>query len=203
MFNKPNGKDVYKGCKLDYTGKDVTPENFMKILKGEKTKGGNGKTLKSNSKSKVFVNFADHGAVGLIAFPKGELYADDLNDTITAMHKSDMYEKMVFYVEACESGSMFKGLLANNINVYATTAANSHESSWAAYCSPDDKVNGKSIGSCLGDLYSVSWMEDTDANDYSKESLKSQMKTVTGEVDQSHVQEFGETDFKNLPIGDF
>ena len=25
IFNKPNGPDVYKNCKLDYTGKAVTP----------------------------------------------------------------------------------------------------------------------------------------------------------------------------------
>ena len=32
IFNKPNGEDVYSGCKLDYTGKDVTPENFLAII---------------------------------------------------------------------------------------------------------------------------------------------------------------------------
>jgi len=53
-----------------------------------------------------------------------------------------MYEKMVVYIEACESGSMFDGLLDPTINVYATTAANPSESSWATYCSPDDVVNG-------------------------------------------------------------
>lgn len=31
------------------------------------------------------------------------------------------------------------------------------------YCPPDDKVNGKELNSCLGDLYSVNWMEDADA----------------------------------------
>jgi len=41
------------------------------------------------------------------------------------MHDNSMYEKMVIYIEACESGSMFEGILKDNINVYATTAANS------------------------------------------------------------------------------
>jgi legumain len=69
---------------------------------------------------------------------------------------------MVVYIEACESGSMFENILENNINIYAVSAANSSESSWATYCSPDDKVNGIEINSCLGDLFSVNWMEDTD-----------------------------------------
>lgn len=34
------------------------------------------------------------------------------------------------------------------------------ESSWGTYCPPDDMVDGVAVGSCLGDLYSVNWMED-------------------------------------------
>ena len=37
---------------------------------------GNEKVLKSDSNSKVFVFFTDHGAPGLIAFPHKYLYAD-------------------------------------------------------------------------------------------------------------------------------
>jgi legumain len=81
--------------------------------------------LKSNANSKVFINFADHGAPGLIAFPSEYLYADDFNNAINYMHDNSMYDKMVIYIEACESGSMFDGILKDNINVYATTAANS------------------------------------------------------------------------------
>jgi len=53
--------------------------------------------------------------------------------------------------------------LPTNTGIYGLSAANPTESSWATYCSPDDEVNGKHIGSCLGDLFSVNWMEDTDA----------------------------------------
>jgi legumain len=49
--------------------------------------GGNGKVLKSNDKSKVFINFADHGAPGLIAFPSSYLYADDFNNAINYMYE--------------------------------------------------------------------------------------------------------------------
>jgi len=69
---------------------------------------GSGKVLKSNSQSKVFINFADHGATGLIAFPSDMLYADDFNNAINYMYANAMYEQMVIYIEACESGSMLK-----------------------------------------------------------------------------------------------
>ncbi len=55
--------------------------------------------------------------------------------------------------------------MPENWRIYATSAASPDESSWAYYCSPDDVVNGKSIGSCLGDHYSINWMEDTDHGD--------------------------------------
>lgn len=38
------------------------------------------------------------------------------------MFNKKMYSELVFYVEACYSGSLFEGL-PTNINVFATTAA--------------------------------------------------------------------------------
>ena len=53
-------------------------------------------------------------------------------------------------------------------------------------------VGGKYIGSCLGDLFSVNWMEDSDANDLSVETLAEQAATVKRETDKSPVQQFGD-----------
>lgn len=53
------------------------------------------------------------------------------------MYEDKKYKEMIIYIEACESGSMFSGLLANNINIYTTTAANPCQSSFACYF--DDK----------------------------------------------------------------
>ena len=88
------------------------------------------------------------------------------------MHSKKLYKELVFYLEACESGSMFQGILDPTIGIYALTASNADESSWGTYCYPDDIVNGKHIGSCLGDLFSINWMEDTDKVDVKKESLE-------------------------------
>lgn len=102
-----------------------------------------------------------------------------------------MYNELVFYLEACESGSMFEGILADDINLYATTAANAYESSWGTYCYPDDVIDGVHINSCLGDLYSVVWMEDSDANDAAVETLSDQFTVVKAKTVQSHVMEYG------------
>ena len=51
--------------------------------------------------------------------------------------------------------------------VYATTAANGHESSYACYYDKKRKTY-------LGDLYSVNWMENSDVSNLNTETLASQ-----------------------------
>jgi len=70
---------------------------------------GSGKTLESTKEDNVFLAFFDHGASGLIAFPSEYLYANDFVAALTAMK----YKKAVYYLEACESGSMFVSLPKN------------------------------------------------------------------------------------------
>ena len=45
---------------------------------------------------------------GLVAFGESTLKATALNKAIKDMYAAKKYNQMVFYVEACESGSMFK-----------------------------------------------------------------------------------------------
>lgn len=66
----------------------------------------------------------------------------------------------VIYVEACESGSIFEGLLPEGMNIYVTTASNAEESSWGTYCPGMEPSPPLEYDTCLGDLYSVAWMED-------------------------------------------
>jgi len=223
LFNKPTPKgvpgiDVYDGIKIDYKGKSVTPQNFIKVLTGDATalsEHGAGKVLKSTAEDNVFVNFVDHGGTGLIAFPDGILHAKELNAALKKMHASKMFKKLVFYLEACESGSMFQGLLPKDIDVYATTAANATESSWGTYCGGNEsKVDGIDIGSCLGDLYSVNWMQDTDANPTMAETLLKQFvsvqaatvppkKPTSGKPGGSHVMQYGDLSIDSAAIGAF
>ncbi|XP_062325545.1 legumain [Osmerus eperlanus] len=194
VINRPNGTDVYKGVPKDYTVDAVTPENFLAVLKGDSAsvKGGSGKVLKSGPNDHVFVYFTDHGAPGILAFPDDDLHVDDLMSAITYMRENKMYQKMVFYIEACESGSMMASLPAD-IDVYATTAANSHESSYACYY--DEKRE-----TYLGDWYSVNWMEDSDLEDLTKETLMKQFKIVRSHTNTSHVMQFGNKTLAHMKV---
>ncbi|KAF1328766.1 Cysteine protease, partial [Globisporangium splendens] len=212
LFNKPatgNGTDevavdVYKGCNVDYHGEDVTPEMFINVLLGNSSATKGKKVLESTEKDRVFVNFVDHGARGFIVFPEGqELTSKRLARTLKKMHETKKYKELVFYMEACESGSMFSNRFLNSINAYATTAANGLESSWGTYCPPHDTVNGKVLGTCLGDLYSVNWMEDSDLTDLSSESISEQFKRVKRETNKSHVHQFGSKRIQKEIVGNF
>jgi len=197
IINKPGGSDVYKGVPKDYTGQDVTPENFLNVLKGNKSAMagiGSGKVINSGPDDLVFVNFADHGAPNLIAFPHGELHAKDLISAINYMNATRKYKEMVFYVEACESGSMFnRHKLSNKINVFATTAANGRESSYACYWDEE-------LRTYLGDVYSIKWMEDSDSENIQTETLQKQFLIVRNETNTSHVQEFGDLSMGQEPV---
>jgi len=98
---------------------------------------------------------------------------------------------------------MFENLLAQNISIYATTAANAVESSWATYCSPQDKINGKSIGSCLGDLYSVKFLENLDAVNPNIETLLIQYGILVVQTTASHVQRYGDFSISNQVLANF
>lgn len=93
--------------------------------------------------------------------------------------------------------------LPKNTSIYALSAAGTDESSWGTYCAPDDVVNGHHVGSCLGDLFSVSWMEDTDSNDIYSETLDVQFKKVKVTTSKSQVMQWGDLGFKEKVLGEF
>jgi len=193
LFNHPEGEDVYAGCKIDYTGHEVTPDNFVAVLTGDRANAPEGKpVLGSTSADRVFVYFVDHGAVDLVAFPSEVLHSATLNAALIKAYSSQLFRRLVFYLETCESGSMFEGVLPLGLPIYAVTAANAHESSWGTYCPPHDEVRGKSLGTCLGDLFSVSWLEDSDKALAMQETLHDQFERVKTLTNKSHVMQFGD-----------
>lgn len=128
LFNKPDvsgaGVNVYDATEIDYKGAEVNKTNFLKVLLGDTSAPG--PVLKSNSESKVFIYFVDHGGAGLICTPLSSsdwIYADELDSTLQKMKDNGMFKELTFYLETCESGSMFPNLTASE-NIYAMTASN-------------------------------------------------------------------------------
>jgi len=112
-----------------------------------------------------------------------------------------MYKKLTMYLETCESGSMFQGMTTPG--VYALSASNPTESSWGTYCGSDAMVNGKAINSCLGDLFSIAWMEESDITDLTQESLDEQFQKIKTTTDKSQVMQWGDLSFKTDKAAEF
>lgn len=94
---------------------------------------------------------------------------------------------------------MFVNLPAD-INVYALSAASPSESSWATYCSPDDVIAGKHIGTCLGDLFSVNFIEDLETLDIETDTLQSQFERVHKLTSDSEVMQWGTKTYVDGPL---
>ena len=159
--------------------------------------GREGKVIESGPDDYVFVNFAGHGGPGRLAMPSPpSLHARALNAALKEMSAAEKFAKLVFYVEACEAGSMFQNILPRNINVYVTTATDDENPSYSCYFD-------SSRHTWLGDLYSVNWMENTDEADLHTETLQQQYEIVKAETSSNTVMQYGDTRFKHLPIEQF
>jgi legumain len=80
---------------------------------------------------------------------------------------------------------MVEDILLDNINIYSTTASNAKESSYACYL--DTKR-----ATYLGDLYSVTWMEDSDVEQIDLETLYQQFSITKAKTNLSHVMQYGD-----------
>ncbi|KAK8767489.1 hypothetical protein V5799_005732, partial [Amblyomma americanum] len=197
ILNHPEGPNVYQGVAKDYTGDLVTPENFLKILQGVEVDGGSGKVIASDRHDNIFIFFSGHGGPGLLDFPNGgALKASQLINAIIKMRRDQRYNRMVIYIEACFSGSLFARHLPSNLNVYATTAAKPYQNSYSCYYDSYRNVP-------LGDEYSVKWMEHAEENDLIAVSLRTQFAHVQRETEESHVMEYGDISMAGLQVSRF
>ncbi|PRQ18097.1 putative legumain protein [Rosa chinensis] len=205
IINHPQGHDVYAGVPKDYTGAHVTAANLYAVLLGDKkaVKGGSGKVVASKPNDRIFLFYSDHGGPGVLGMPNMPfLYAMDFIKVLKKKHASGSYKEMVIYVEACESGSVFEGIMPSDLNIYVTTASNAQENSFGTYCPGMNPPPPPEYITCLGDLYSVAWMEDSEIHNLKKETLKQQYLTVKKRTSNfnnynigSHVMQYGN---KNL-----
>ncbi|KAE8717225.1 Vacuolar-processing enzyme [Hibiscus syriacus] len=207
IINHPQGPDVYAGVPKDYTGEHVTAANLYAVLLGNRKalSGGSGKVIDSKPNDRIFIFYSDHGGPGVLGMPNlPYLYAMDFLDVLKKKHVAGSYKGMVIYVEACESGSIFEGIMPKDLNIYVTTASNAQENSWGTYCPGMDPPPPPEFITCLGDLYSVAWMEDSEAHNLKRETVEQQYESVKDRTSNfnsyvfggSHVMEYGSTSIK-------
>ncbi|KAF6215966.1 hypothetical protein GE061_000303 [Apolygus lucorum] len=189
IINRPGGPNVYAGVKIDYRGTDVTPTNFLSVLKGDKEamQGiGSGRVIESDRDTNIFVFFSDHGGHWLLRFPTDNLYAFSLRNTLNEMYESNRYNKIIMYIEACFAGSLFDGILPENTRVFAMTAAARDESSWPLFWD-------YSYGTHLADMFSFYWLDRMDrTSNGTFDQFFHQFQGLRSQVSKSHVEIYGD-----------
>lgn len=203
IINQPNGSNVYPGVPHDYVRGNVTVHNFLNVLKGNQsgvTVPG-GKVLNTGPHDDVFIYLTDHGMAGAFGFPTELLSVRQLIDTLGWMWKNNRYRSLVFYMEACESGSMFANQTYQNLSlaemyIYAVTASTPAESSYACYWD-DARMT------YLADVYSAMWMQDSDKAVMTKETVFQQFLTVRNLTNTSTVCNYGNHPISTEVLIDF
>eukprot|EP00727_Mastigamoeba_balamuthi_P000149 m51a1_g10130 putative legumain (1095) ;mRNA; f:19-6671 len=152
IINQPLGPNVYAGVPLDYTGRLVTPKNYVDVLAGNAPAGGSGKKLASTAKDTVFLYFSGPGMWQQLRFPGEEvLRTAELAAAINGMAQKGRFRQLLVTVEGSESGSHFYNTKLP-ANTYVTTATTPAELSYRWMPSND-------LGVFLSDVFSWNMLD--------------------------------------------
>ncbi|XP_066522344.1 legumain-like [Hoplias malabaricus] len=198
IINEPNGPNVYPGVLKDYTGEDVTPENFLAALRGDEsaiTKTGPKKVIKSGKNDTIFVFLSDHGAPGMFLFPSSSLYAVDFIAELKNMAKNHQFAKMVIFMECCYSGSMLENL-PDNISIYGITAC--PPDTVAYFCYFDDVRH-----TYLAAEMSAVWMSYTEVAALDKITIHDEFQNLRVNMKESVPCEYGDKRVSKLKVSTF
>lgn len=182
----------------------MTLNNYWAVLRGDASAivGGSGNVLKSGGDSFVFMSYDDHGGKGKVGFPGGGIHADDLQIALLGMRKNKQFGYLMFYLEACFSGTMFEGLPTDE-SIYAVTSANGNEYGWETYCPPDEIVQGTHIGACIADELNANYLENMDANPLNTQTIQSQYLVIKNGTEKSHPLQHGDLSITSMPVSNF
>ncbi|VDP69506.1 unnamed protein product [Echinostoma caproni] len=87
----------------------IPPQNIITMMVDDVA------SYREGPNDKVFIYMADHGSSGRFHFPTEKLQAQVFIQTLVWLNQARRYKRMLIYIEACSSGSMFEGLLPPNI----------------------------------------------------------------------------------------
>lgn len=133
---KPMGENVYKDVRIDYKLSDISPNDFINILKG-KTTSATPKVIEGNENTNIFIFWSGHGMPNSLVWNVYQyLRTGDLASTLCEMAEERRYRKLAFFTEACYSGSVFEKCTGNKGMIFFT-AANPFETSKADMFSPE------------------------------------------------------------------
>ena len=206
------GWDHAKDCKdhFDYYGKDIEPEVVLAIIRQdeEKVKELTGyehpKVFHTTEKDTIFIYYSDHGYEGGVGCGSGRITTEQMQGALKDLHANNRYDKLAFFLEACESGSVFD-TLPTDMNIYAFTSANATEPAWCDYCPPNDVVNGKEIGVCMSMYYDNTYQAlwEAESTTITLHELFQRTHDEVAKYRDQNVSEWGDLSMGKLPMTTF
>lgn len=156
----------------------------------------------TNQNDNVFIYYDDHGGQGILSVPNeesGYISVKDLSNALIEMNNKRLFKKLLFIIEACNSGSIGQfieyTLTSMNItNIAIITAARANESSLSGNYD-------KWISAPLSNQFTASFLDKIrESPDCSIDELFNYLETSTK---FSVPLYFGDNKIKNLKISDF
>ena len=216
LFTLPDpegeGWDHGKDCKehYDYTSKHISAEVVIALITQDEEKVKeltgleNPKVFHTTEKDTIFIYYSDHGYEGGVGCGSGRLTTEQIQDALKTLHANKGYDKLAFFLEACESGSVFD-TLPDNLDIYAFTSANRTEPAWCEHCPPDDVVNGKNIGVCMSMYYDNEYQRlwEAESTTITLGELFQRTHDHVAKYDHQEVSEWGDLKMRDLPMTTF
>lgn len=177
--------NVYPGKEMiNHKGDEVNAQIFYDTITNSPT----------TSTDNVFIYYDNHGGPNLLGTPTDDLIS--AHNLLTAFKEAEakkIYNKVLFIIEACYSGSVGK-VLTNLTNIAIITAATNAESSYAA-------VYDSEVGSYLTNEFTNYFCSIIDEN--SVTTVGDLFTALAEKMEQSHACFFGDESIQKIHLSDF
>eukprot|EP01029_Cantina_marsupialis_P027943 TRINITY_DN774210_c0_g1_i1.p1 TRINITY_DN774210_c0_g1~~TRINITY_DN774210_c0_g1_i1.p1 ORF type:complete len:296 (+),score=70.76 TRINITY_DN774210_c0_g1_i1:226-1113(+) len=209
IFNEPGQYAVNvrpSTSAIDYRGRSVTPDNFLKVLEGMPMSvyGSSNRTLTSGPDDDVFIYINGFGGSGVlkVGLTTQYLYADQLMTTLKMMHVNKMYRRMVIMLESTDAASMFN-TLPDDMGILAIAATRSTQVE-DCYCGKDIRVRGyEQVSNCLAHKFTSSWFERIDGIGLTSWTIKEMFEYVKGNTSSQTATLFGDMTIAEAKMNEF
>ncbi|MGN1375611.1 MAG: C13 family peptidase [Prevotella sp.] len=187
----PNGPNLYHDVTIDYHPSSLQPSDIKKILCGEQS-DRLPQVIHATANDNVFVFWSGHGEYGQMVWcDRSEGFTTDMMvETAEALRAKGCYRKMGWFVEACFSASVLKGI-EGTPGMMAITAADERETSKA-------DVYNASLKIWMSNRFSSTLTEAVTAN--SAITIKDLYYRITTNTIGSHPRLYNQANFGNLNV---
>mmetsp|Transcript_1438 Transcript_1438/g.2391 ORF Transcript_1438/g.2391 Transcript_1438/m.2391 type:complete len:260 (+) Transcript_1438:1-780(+) len=139
MFNNVNKQIELYGdaIQVDYRGKEVTVENFLRVLLGRHAPGTpSSKRLDTNEESNIFIYMSGHGGDEFLKFQDSEeISSQDIGGAFEQMRVKKRYNEIFFAVDTCQAATLYNHFYSPSILSIGSSVRN--ENSYSHHNDPE------------------------------------------------------------------